>query len=612
MTLLMGILRALLPLTATLILTIPAASPAAAASAFDERDPLLVEASSDPAEWSVGQAGQLTLKLRLPPKYHAYEDKFAVQIMEPDAFLMGPIKVEGVKEFYDKFSKKNRRGVEERSTITVPLEAPGEWVGNVEDRIVLQLTYQACSDTFCLFPITKTVKIPAKMIGAEAARAAARKSAPSAVVADSPTSDWLSIEKLNSLLGDNKFLALFFVFLAGILTSFTPCIFPMIPITLAVLGHGAEKRSRAQNFALSLCYVHGIATTYSILGVIAASGGAVFGASLGNPWVLGAVCVLFFVMALSMYGLFELQVPAVLRQTLGTKKTTPGYFGAYLSGLIAGVVASPCVGPVLVAILAWVATTGSKLYGFVLLFTYAMGLGLIFLFLGVFTGLTRRLPRSGPWLETVKFVLGSLMLGAFYYYLGLLIPNRWHDGALGVGLVTLGSLAGAFLPLRGTSALQKIRKGFAQALLALGIGYLALAVFDLRPVMDRRVMDANVVQADGFRWQPYSEQALQAAQAAGRPVVIDFWAEWCAACHELADRTFTDRRVKALAQGFVALKYDATSDSPELRELKKRWKIQGLPTVLFVNPQGVWLESLTLTEFETADRFSARLEKAMN
>ncbi|MBX2987541.1 MAG: thioredoxin family protein [Bdellovibrionaceae bacterium] len=603
----MSLLRWLLPL-AFMLPTLPAWS-------FDEADPLLVEARLEPVDWNPGQAGRLTLKLTLPEGYHGYEDQFRLTLLEPDGFHLGPWKVAPVHEFYDKFSKKHRRGMKTTAEMTAGVEAPSRFARD-EKRMRLELVYQACSDSFCLFPTTKIIDVPLTLVGAPVSEkpAGGRVASPPADDGMMPMS-WLSTDQLNRLLGESRVLALFFVFLAGILTSFTPCIFPMIPITLAILGHHAEQRSRLQNFLLSVCYVLGIASTYSIMGVIAATSGAVFGASLGNPWVLGVICFLFLVMSFSMYGFYELQVPAFLRNSLGARKSGPGYVGAYGSGLIAGIVASPCVGPVLVGILAWVATTGSKLFGFLLLFSYALGLGLIFLFLGVFTEFTRRLPRSGPWLETVKFVLGSLMLGAFYYYLSLLVPQSWHDAALGLGLVILGSLGGAFAPLKGTTAFKKIKKGLSQAFLILGFGYLVLGVFDLRPFIQVRMMDPGASAGPGVRsleWQPYSEEALQAAAVARQPVIIDFWAEWCAACHELEQHSFSHPRVRALLGSFVRLKYDATKDSADLRALKKRWKIQGLPTVLFVNPNGVWLEGLTLTEFEKPEAFIRRVEKAMN
>lgn len=569
---------------------------------FDERDPLLVEASVSPVDWSPGQAGLLTLKVGLPKNYHGYEDQVRLTLLEPDGFHLGPPTITPIVTFFDKFSKKNRRGFKETAEITAGIQAPLGF-NKVSDRMRIELVYQACSETFCLFPTTKTIDVPITLVKP---RDLLLQDEPSKVA---PSAHWGSVEHLDDLLSDSWPLAFLFVFLAGIITSFTPCIFPMIPITLAVIGHEAEKRSRTQNFLLSLLYVHGIATTYAVLGLIAASSGALFGASLGSPWVLGVLCALFLIMSLGMYGLFELQVPAVLRQTLGTKKTAPGYVGAYLSGLIAGVVASPCVGPVLVGLLAWVSMSGSHLMGFFLLFTYAMGLGLIFLVLGAFTELTRLLPRSGAWLQTTKFILGTLMLGVFYYYLSFLLPQRWHDGALGIGLLILGSLAGAFSPLKGTAAFKRIQKGFAQALLIIGFGYLAFAVFDLRQMVQPQMLQPELSHvAGGANWIDYSEENFQKALKEKKPIVIDFWAEWCAACHELEQKTFRHNGVKARFENLTLLRFDATKDSPLLRDLKARWNIQGLPTVIFMDASGNWRKSLSLTEYESPERFLKRLD----
>lgn len=488
--------------------------------------------------------------------------------------------------------------------MTIAIEAPV--TGAKESRkLKIEYGYQACSDSFCLFPKSNVVEIPFHFAGT-GKQDAIVEGDDSLIPAGA---DFSQSDFISSTLQGNWLKALIIVFFAGLLTSFTPCIFPMIPITLAVLGHGSENRSRAQNFVLSLFYVFGIATTYSLLGLAAASSGAVFGATLGNPWILGTMCVLFLAMSLSMYGLYEIQVPAFVRNGLGNKKTSPGYVGSYLTGLFAGIVASPCVGPVLVGILAYVATTQSKLYGFVLLFSYAMGLGLIFLLLGAFTELTRKLPRSGPWLEGVKFVLGSLMLGAFYYYLGLLVPQRLHDGVLATGMIVLASVYGAFGALRVDSAFRKIRKGFAQAVLIIGFGYLVLSVFDLRPMLQGQMLSAAGVPTAGPAWVQYDPKEFQRALSSGQPIVMDFWADWCAACHELEEITFANTEVKRALMGYKLFKFDATKDSPELRDMKKRFNIQGLPTLVFFDKKGTWHSELSLTEFENPDKFLLRLKK---
>ncbi|MEK6773748.1 MAG: cytochrome c biogenesis protein CcdA [Bdellovibrionota bacterium] len=581
--------------------------------AFDENDPLLVESQLQPHSWSGGQSGQLTLKLKLPPGYHVYEEQLKINILEPDGFKQGKVSLDGVKEWFDKNSKRNRRGVENKSQMKIQLEAPMTFQ-NTHSQMKFDLTYQACSETFCLFPLTKTISVPIELIGPFSQTPAQIQpqlipgsSAPSSEVRNSVS--FFSADQLSQWLGKSWIMALLFVFLAGILTSFTPCIFPMIPITLAILAKDSEKRSRVQNFLLSIFYVQGIAFTYSILGLIAASSGSLFGSGLGNPIVLSFICIIFLIMSLSMYGYFEIQVPSFLRNNLGqgTKKT--GYFGSFLSGLFAGIVASPCVGPVLVGILAFVATQKSHLFGFLLLYSYAMGLGLIFLFLGAFTELTRKLPRSGPWMESIKFLLGSLMLGAFFYYLALLLPERWHDGFLGLGLIIVASLAGAFNPTKGEHPVLKLRKGFLQAILFVGFSYLAISIFNLRPIISGPYAISEDLTLP--QWKPYAEAEYKTALESRKPIIIDFYADWCAACHELERHTFSSSKFKALADQFILLRFDATKNSELLRVLKSKYKIQGLPTVIFYTPNGVWQDSLTLTEFEGPDRFVKRMQKAL-
>lgn len=564
-----------------------------------------------PYEWSAGQSGQLEIKMELPAGYHAYADSLKIQILEPDGFQFTAPKISPQIEWYDKFSKKNRQGFEKTSTLKTHIEAPGHFIANAHE-MKIELTYQACSEQFCLFPTKKLLTTPIKLIGVTVPEIAA---APETVPPPAPTAppSLFDSSTWGSFLEGNLAWGLLLVFIAGVLTSFTPCIFPMIPITLAVLGNHAQERSRVQNFLLSVVYVLGIATTYSVLGLIAASSGNLFGSGLGNSYVLILMCAIFLSMALSMYGLYELQVPAFIRNRFGgSSKTKGGFGGAYVTGLFAGIVASPCVGPVLVSILTFVATSHSQFLGFAYLFTYAFGLGMIFIALGLSNQLFQRLPRSGMWMNAFKFFLGTLMLSAFYYYLNLLLPDRYYDIALGTGLVILGSVYGAFLKAAGQKAIVRLQKGVMLAALLIGIGYLGLGVFDLRPALHHRMIsDASINQLHNLDWKPYSDEALAQAARDKKPVIVDFWAEWCAACHEMEEQTFTQDQVKAIAGNFVLLKFDATSTTPLLKELKARYRIQGLPTILFFNREGSWLESLTLTEFEKAPGFVGRMEKAL-
>ncbi len=573
----------------------------------DRRDPLVTTVQLNPLEWNVGQAGTIEIKMTLPEKFHVYAESIKLQILEPDGFQMSTPQLSPQTEWFDKFSKRKRQGFVGTAILKAHLEAPSRFSHAVKN-MKLELSYQACSDQFCLFPTVKKLEAPLQLRGTFEKE----KEFPASSTVTPSSPSFLSTQNFSQYLGDSLALGLVFVFLAGILTSFTPCIFPMIPITLAVLGNHSEQRTRLQNFLISLFYVFGIATTYSLLGLVAASSGTLFGASLGNPYVLSVMCVIFLTMALSMYGLFELQVPAFIRNKWGTGKNKGGYGGAYVTGLLAGVVASPCVGPVLVAILTFVATSQSRLLGFLYLFTYAMGLGMIFLVLGLSNQFIKLLPRSGMWMNIFKFFLGTLMLSAFYYYLNLLFPDRWFDFAFGLGLVAIASIYGAFLPSIGKTPLQHLRKGLMLAVLITGFGYIILSAFDLRPYLQQKMISgAGINELKKLNWQPYSEQALEDSAQDKKPVIIDFWAEWCAACHELEENTFSDLRVRALATNYTLLKFDATSDSPALKDLKKRYMIQGLPTIIFISKQGEWQKELTLTEFEKPEKFTERMEKGL-
>jgi thiol:disulfide interchange protein DsbD len=578
-----------------------------AQSNANETDPLIANAQVLPYEWSPGQSGNISIKMQLPEGFHAYEDQFRVVILEPDGFKIAPFKIEPITEWYDKFSKKQRKGVEKTATLTAHIEAPDRFLKR-HTKMKLELTYQACSSQFCLFPTTKTLDVPIMVTMFEGG---AQVQEPEAKTSITPSS-FLDASTIKHYLGNSLALGLLFVFLAGIFTSFTPCIFPMIPITLAVLGNHANERTRLQNFITSCVYVLGIATTYSVLGLIAAESGSVFGASLGSPLVLSIVCVIFLAMSLSMYGLYEFQVPAFIRNSLGNSKQQKNLGGAYLTGMFSGIVASPCVGPGFVAILTYVASTQNRVTGFLYLFFYALGLGLIFIVLGLSNQFSKFLPRSGVWMNSMKFILGTLMLGAFYYYLDLLLPVRWFDAALGIGLVVVASVYGAFIASIGKSPVQHVRKGVMQAVLFVGIGYIALAVFDLRPYLRNRMISGDSLNqtAQVLNWQPYSEAAVAQAVKDRKPVIIDFWADWCAACHELEEQTFTDPRIRALASNFVLLKFDATKTTPELKALKEKYSIMGLPTLIFYNSNGVWIDALTLTQFEEAKKFEERLNKA--
>lgn len=545
----------------------------------------------------------LEIQLQMAEGYKAYEEMFELRIKTPaqGGFKLGKFYIDPIKEFFDETSKKVRRGVVGSALLKAPLEAPPTWAF-AEDKIIFELTYQACTNTYCLFPKTLDIEVPFSWLGPKPLSATP--------IEGSTKFNWQEFLSFERALQDQNTLWLLFVlFILGILTSFTPCIYPLIPITLSVLGREAHARTKTQSFIAASVYVLGMAITYAGLGVLAASSGKLFGSFMSSPWVLGPVAGVFLLMSLSSFGLFDIQMPAKL-QLYFQKQKGQGLFGVFVTGLISGVIAGPCVGPVLVGVLTFIAQTQDLWLGFWSLFAFAIGMGQILLVIGTFSNALKLLPKSGAWMEGVKTFFGIVMLGMFFYYLQMLIPNRLWEGLLGIGFILLASLKGTLQTPAPPTIKQSLKKGLSMATLLFGVFLVFWSVMDLSSKVGGPFVyqqPPSSAQLEG--WQEYSEDLLTAAQASKQPVIIDFYADWCAACHELDKKTFRDPQFIATAKNknIVLLRFDATRNTPELEILKARYQIVGLPTVIFYNSQGELLDSLRINEFKPAFDFIERM-----
>jgi thiol:disulfide interchange protein DsbD len=558
-------------------------------------------ASITPYELAPDKPFTMTIQLHLPEGYHAYSNKFKLEIEDPEGFAYKSFKIEPQNEFFDETTKKKKMGIVDSATLTIPMEAPMHLPAG-EQKLKISIAYQACTKSYCLFPDKLHLEIPfsfhEEMMGAGSG---------------SSTNSESKIVDFEQAMKKGLLWTFMIVFVAGFLTSLTPCIFPIIPITIAVLGRNAHTQTKSKNLLLSIFYVLGIALTYAALGIAAAASGVLFGSFMNNPLVLTVICVVFLAMALSMFGLYEMQAPEFVRRRLGGDLQLHGYSSAFIYGIIAGLVAGPCVGPVLVGVLTFVAKSQNLWLGFWLLFTFAVGMGVLFIAIGLSSQVTKMLPKSGAWMETVKNFFGLLLMGAFFYYLHLLVSQKWWDIALGLSLAIGGSYFGAFDSNIGLSPLGKIKKGLCQFAIFIGVAFAAVGLFNLREIIPSVTVTSlnspNAVQDS--EWMYYSEINLENAKKAKKPVLIDFWADWCAACKELEQFTFSKPEFKAMAKDFVLLKFDATNETEKLQKLKEKYGIVGLPTLIIYDKRGEWRKDLTSTEYLEAPALVTKMKKAL-
>lgn len=439
----------------------------------------------------------------------------------------------------------------------------------------------------------------------------------------------------------NKGLPLFLlvVFGFGILMSFTPCIYPMIPITLAVIGAQSTDKGVAKGFLLALTYGLGLALIYAVIGAISATVFSGVTAFLQSPVVLVPIALLMFGLSFAMFGAYELQAPAFLRNRLqGPGGNRAGLFGALVMGMIAGLVASPCVGPFLGALLLWVGTTGSIGLGFWTLFVFGLGLSVLLVVVGTFPAAMGSLPQSGGWMDTVKKGMGLLLVFMAFFFLrpGLVLPAKIFYPLLGAVTVVIATFMGAFDRLGETSTWwDRARKAFGILFLAAGLWLLVGSWVSygwlLPPLRTETALVAAPAQATVQAATPYTatpytstpgatlpakvpfevvhtgenvraflDARIATAKETGQPVVIDFWATWCKVCQVLDKKVWVDPAVIAESARFQAVKIDCTEMDPEMEAIWAEFQVSGLPTIAFIDSRGEILHGKTVTGFMEA------------
>jgi thiol:disulfide interchange protein DsbD len=450
--------------------------------------------------------------------------------------------------------------------ITGALAVPADFPGD-SFRVQAAIDYQACNDTTCLPPASTqaSLVVPVSsnaVVPPDVWQPPARETAAASGL---DVGGWMRERGL--------VVTLLLMVVLGLGLNLTPCVYPLISVTIAFFGTQSQQRT-VQTAGLALVYVLGITLSFSAVGVVAALSGGVFGAALQKPSVLIAIAALLVTLALSSFGVYQLRPPTWLLQR--ASGATQGAFGAFFMGLTMGVVAAPCVGPVVIGLLVFVGSQQDALLGFELFFALGLGMGLPYVALAIAAGSIRSLPRSGEWLLWVEHFFGCLLLGLALYFVSPLFPA----GVRGWLLPTFVAVAGLYLGFFDRAG-RKLRY-FLPLQRALGIAAVVVAVWVAWP----RPAESTIA------WQAFAVELLEQASAKSQPVIVDFVADWCIPCHEMDATTFTDPKVLAEAGRFAMFKADITRETELTLGWVDAFDVQGVPTMLFIDSRGNEIQRL--------------------
>lgn len=537
-----------------------------------------------------GSEVKLAVKVNIEDGWHINSNKPYEDYLIPTELTIGTTYFELKKVTYPEahdfkfsFSEKPLSVYEGQIYIGALLETskdikPGKYP------LIINLNYQACNDRSCLAPTSVedtliTIVADNQSIVNEINQDIFKNVdlSYSVLSAGSEDDDIIS----STLEGSGLFLGLLLVFLGGLALNLTPCVYPLIPITIGYFGGQSEGNTR-KLFMMGFLFLIGMAVTYSVIGVVTALTGSIFGALLQNPIVILGIVAIFIVLSLSMFGVYEFKLPDSWVQKAGGAKQ--GYYGAFFMGLTMGIVAAPCIGPFVIGLVTYVAAKGDPYFGFLLFFVLAIGLGFPYLFLAVFSGKIKNLPRAGEWMDAVKHIFGFILVGMAIYFLLPLLPDSISDYLLPAYMAFVA------LWLLFIEKLANNVKGFRIFKIAFSVLILAISVYAFIPK-----------ERNSVAWKPYAEGVIpEQIDASG--VIIDFYADWCIPCKELDAYTFSDPKVIEGSKNFYTFKADMTKSlSDEVEALRNKYNILGVPTVLILDNKGN--EVKRITGFVNADEF---------
>jgi len=548
---------------------------AGAAGSVRAQDPgtvVEVSATTTPAAVGPGEKAQLSVTVSISSGWHVnahvpsepYLIPTVLTLTTPPEIEVGEIHYPVGEERTFAFNPgKALATYEGKITITAGLRVRPDATVDRAGLIRGALRYQACNDTRCLPPrsvsLMTSIQVGKGAAGRDGDVPPRQAGAPPAGGGLAGFAQgWIAQGDVFTYLG---------AFLLGLLLNMTPCVYPLIAVTIAFFG-GQSGGSRARVMALAVVYVLGISVTFSSLGIASAMSGSALGMALQQPVVLLLIAATLLALAASNFGLYEFRMPSALSRWAGRSGT--GFGGVLFMGLTMGLVAAPCVGPVLAGLLLLVGTRQDVFFGLSLFFVLSLGLGTPYLLLAPLASAARGLPRSGAWLAWMERLLGFVLVGLALFYIEPLLPESSHQ----ILWVALFATAGIYLGFIDRSGSESVR--FVRLKRAVGVAALATAVW----------VGRVTGPASPIMWQPFTPEALAAAQKTGTPAVIDFTAEWCIPCREMDESTFTDPGVIDAARRFAMLRADVTVMDDDTDEAMRRHEVLGVPTYLFFTPAG--------------------------